>query len=128
MYIIINIIYTCIKAEALIYDEALSSQRWEKGKVLFMRNWPNSIKSTEESFNITGIKFSFGATKLPGRKNGLSAATLGGWNLGVSRYSNKPLIAAKVVEFLTGWESQKERALKFSVLPTIKSLYYGITI
>ncbi|KAL6607138.1 periplasmic binding protein-like II [Neocallimastix californiae] len=113
-----------ISTEALIYDEALSSQRWEKGKVLFMRNWPNSIKSTEESFNITGIKFSFGATKLPGRKNGLSAATLGGWNLGVSRYSNKPLIAAKVVEFLTGWESQKERALKFSVLPTIKSLYY----
>lgn len=90
-----------------------------------MRNWPNAIQSTEDTFNSTGIRFSFGVSRLPGRKAGLSAAALGGWNLGVSRYSNNPLIAAKVVEFLTGSYSQKERALKFSLLPTIKSLYYG---
>jgi len=90
-----------------------------------MRNWPNAIQSTEQIFNATGISFPYGVTRLPGRKIGLSAATLGGWNLGVSKYSNNPFIAAKVVEFLTGEYSQKQRALKFSLLPTIKKLYDG---
>ncbi|ORX79594.1 hypothetical protein BCR32DRAFT_294346 [Anaeromyces robustus] len=113
-----------ISTEALIYEEALSLERWEKGNILFMRNWPNAIQSTEETFNMTGTKFDFGVSKLPGRIAGLSAATLGGWNLGVSKYSNNPLLSAKVVEFLTGKYTQKQRALKFSLLPTIKELYY----
>ncbi|ORX56614.1 periplasmic binding protein-like II, partial [Piromyces finnis] len=112
-----------ISTEALIYEESTSLEKWEKGKVLFMRNWPNALQSTEEMFNSTGVKFPFGMARLPGRKVGLSAATLGGWNLGVSKYSNNPFIAARVVEFLTGEYSQKQRALKFSVLPTITNLY-----
>lgn len=67
-------------------------------------------------------------TRLPGRKSGYSAATLGGWNIGVSKYSNNPHIAAKVVEFLTGEKTQKERALNFGLLPTINKLYYGTII
>jgi len=43
----------------------------------------------------------------------------------VSKYSKKPFIAAKVVEFLSGEYVQKQRALNFGLLPTIKSLYYG---
>ncbi|OUM63295.1 hypothetical protein PIROE2DRAFT_61368 [Piromyces sp. E2] len=111
------------KAEALIYEESTSLEKWQRGNVLFMRNWPNAIQSTEEMFNLTGVKFPFGMARLPGRKVGLSAATLGGWNLGVSKYSNNPLLAAKIVEFLTGEYSQKQRALKFSLLPSIKYLY-----
>lgn len=100
-------------------------EKWERGNVLFMRNWPNAMQSTEEMFNSTGVKFTYGMARLPGRKVGLSAATLGGWNLGVSKYSNNPILASKVVELLTGEYSQKQRALKFSLLPTIKNLYSG---
>ncbi|ORY49722.1 periplasmic binding protein-like II, partial [Neocallimastix californiae] len=114
-----------ISNEALIYDESHSLERWEKGNVLFLRNWPSSIQGTIKSFNITGISFPFGVAKLPGKKKGFSASTLGGWNIGVSKYSKKPFIAAKVVEFLSGEYVQKQRALNFGLLPTIKSLYYG---
>ncbi|KAG4104241.1 periplasmic binding protein-like II [Neocallimastix lanati (nom. inval.)] len=113
-----------ISHDALIYDESHSLERWEKGNVIFLRNWPNSVQNTEDSFNITGINFSFDIAKLPGKKAGFSASTLGGWNIGVSKYSNNPLIAARVVEFLTGEYTQKLRALNFGLLPTIKSLYY----
>ncbi|ORX79595.1 periplasmic binding protein-like II [Anaeromyces robustus] len=113
-----------ISNEALIYDESHSLYKWEEGNVLFLRNWPNSIRNTKESFKVSGHNFTFGTTILPGNKKGISASTLGGWNLGVSKYSNNPSITAKVVEFLTGKQSQKERALNFGLLPTIESLYY----
>jgi len=103
----------------LIYDEPSSLQEWENGNILFMRNWLSTIQSIENMYNSTGI------TILPGQKTGLSASTLGGWNLGVSRYSNNPFIAAKVIEFLTSEYSQKKRALKFKMLPAINNLYEG---
>ncbi|OUM63292.1 hypothetical protein PIROE2DRAFT_61366 [Piromyces sp. E2] len=112
------------KDEALIYDESHSLEKWEKGNILFLRNWPNSVRNTEESFKTSGTSFSFGVTRLPGRDNTLSASTLGGWNIGVSKYSKYPLLSSKVIEFITGEKTQKLRAIRFGLLPTIKSLYY----
>jgi len=60
---------------------------------------------------------------LPVGDSGKSAATLGGWNLGVSKYSNHPEEAAKLAMFLAGEEVQKMRAVEGSFNPTIKSLY-----
>jgi trehalose/maltose transport system substrate-binding protein len=52
-----------------------------------------------------------------------SAATLGGWNVAVSKYSKAPEEAIKLALFLSSTEVQKERAIKQSNLPTIVSLY-----
>jgi trehalose/maltose transport system substrate-binding protein len=56
-------------------------------------------------------------------KGGLHAATLGGWQLAVSRYSRHPAEAAQFVAFLAGREHEKVRAIKGSYLPAIKDLY-----
>src|SRR3546814_4559256 len=51
------------------------------------------------------------------------AATLGGQQLAVSRYSAHPQEAADLVRYLTGVEEQKRRALEGSFNPTRRSLY-----
>ncbi|ORX56617.1 periplasmic binding protein-like II, partial [Piromyces finnis] len=113
-----------ISHEALIYDEPTSLDKWKKGNVLFLRNWPNSVRSTEESFKNSEINFSFGVTKLPGRIPDLSASTLGGWNVGVSKYSKNTLLSSKFIELMSGEKVQKKLIIDLGLLPTIKTLYY----
>ena len=52
-----------------------------------------------------------------------SAATLGGWNLAVSKYSKNPDAAIKLVRFLSSPEMQKRRAIESSGLPTLQAIY-----
>lgn len=52
-----------------------------------------------------------------------SAATLGGWNLAVSRYSPNPEVATDLALYMVSEESQKFGALRLSHLPTIQTLY-----
>ena len=51
------------------------------------------------------------------------AQTIGGFQLGVSRYSANPREAVELVRFLTGAEIQKRRALRRGYLPTRTDLY-----
>ncbi len=58
-----------------------------------------------------------------GGAEGKSTGTLGGWQLGVSKYSKNQKLAAELVKYLTSPEEQKRRALVGSFNPTIMSLY-----
>ena len=54
----------------------------------------------------------------------MSAATLGGWQVGVSKYSKNPEAAAKVALWLASEEQQKVQALDdASLIPTKMALY-----
>jgi trehalose/maltose transport system substrate-binding protein len=64
-----------------------------------------------------------GVAPLPGSKAGSHAATLGGWQLGVSKYSQNVDLAAQLVMYLTSPEVQKRRAVGGSYNPTIPDLY-----
>ncbi len=94
---------------------------WQAGNAAFHRNWPYvySLSQGEDS-EVAG---KFDVSPLPAGRNGRSAATLGGWQLAVSKYSDNPEIAADVAFFLTGEEEQKIRAIEMGNNPTIKSLY-----
>jgi trehalose/maltose transport system substrate-binding protein len=94
---------------------------WQGGNAAFMRNWPYaySLGNNDDS----AVKGKFDATKLPGAEAGMSAASLGGWQIAVSKYSEHPEVAAKVALFLTSEEVLKARATQLSILPTIMDLY-----
>ncbi|MFP4198541.1 MAG: ABC transporter substrate-binding protein [Halanaerobium sp.] len=94
---------------------------FESGNALFMRNWPYAYALAAEEGKAT--EGNFDVAPLPAGDSGKSAATLGGWNLGVSKYSEHPEEAAKFAMFLAGEEVQKLRAVEGSFNPTIKSLY-----
>ena len=68
------------------------------------------------------VKDLFGVVPLPDGGGG-SAATLGGWNIAVSKYSKNPDEAIKLALFLGSKDFEKDRAIQRSNLPTIISLY-----
>ncbi|WP_136253722.1 ABC transporter substrate-binding protein [Halomonas niordiana] len=106
---------------ALNYTEEEARGIFQSGNAVFMRNWPYawSLAQSEDS-DVAG---KVGVVKLPHGPEGESAATLGGWNLAVSKYTESPEVAADLVAFLTGEAEQKRRAIQGAYNPTIASLY-----
>jgi|Wag4MinimDraft_9_1082661.scaffolds.fasta_scaffold00020_1 trehalose/maltose transport system substrate-binding protein len=102
-------------------QEESSRHIWQNGNAAFIRNWPYiySLGNSEES----AIRGKFDVSPLPGDEPGMSASTLGGWQLAVSKYSQNKEAAADVAMFMASEEAQKYRAIEESYNPTIKSLY-----
>jgi trehalose/maltose transport system substrate-binding protein len=103
------------------YQEEDARGVWQTGNAAFMRNWPYaySLGNADDS----AIKGLFEATTLPQGAGDRSAATLGGWQLMVSAYSENPEAASMFVRYVAGREGQQARALANSMLPTIAGLY-----
>lgn len=103
------------------YGEEDARGVWQAGNSAFMRNWPYaySLGNADDS-PIAGM---FDVSPLPGATAGQSAATLGGWQLAVSKYSAHPEEAAKLAFFMASESEQKRRAVEYSLNPTIESLY-----
>ncbi|HZV47660.1 MAG TPA: ABC transporter substrate-binding protein [Thermodesulfovibrionales bacterium] len=91
------------------------------GKALFMRNWPYAWNIFER--HGSPVKGKVGVTRLPSFKEGVSASTLGGWQLGINRFSQHPEEAEKLLCFLTSPEVQKLLAISIGYKPTRKALY-----
>ncbi|MFN2362881.1 MAG: ABC transporter substrate-binding protein, partial [Halarsenatibacteraceae bacterium] len=98
-------------------DEEGARAIFQGGNAAFMRNWPYaySLAQDEDESSIAG---DFDVSPLPSSEGGEPAATLGGWQLGVSKYSEHPEIAADVALYLASYESQKMRAIEGSMNPT----------
>ena len=107
----------------LNYEEEESRGVFQSGNAVFMRNWPYAYQLSQAADS--PIKDKVGMTTLPkGSGAGArGAATMGGWNLSVSKFTKHPKEAADLVLYLTGAEEQKRRAVSGGYQPTIKSLY-----
>lgn len=106
----------------LAYQEEEARGVWQTGNAVFMRNWPYAygLGNGDDS----AVKGLFAVTTLPtGQGHDTSAATLGGWNVAVSKYSDNQEAAISLAMYLAGPEAQKQRAITESNLPTIISLY-----
>ncbi len=106
----------------LAYQEEEARGVWQTGNAVFMRNWPYAygLGNGDDS----AVKGLFSVAPLPvGGEGNTSAATLGGWNVAVSKYSTKQEAAISLALYLGGPEAQKQRAINESNLPTIISLY-----
>lgn len=106
----------------LAYMEEESRGVWQVGNSVFMRNWPYaySLGNSDDS----AVKGKFDVAPLPkATASDRSAATLGGWNSAVSKYSKNKEAAISLALYLSSTEFQKARALELSNLPTIVSLY-----
>jgi len=106
----------------LAYQEEEARGVWQTGNAVFMRNWPYAygLGNGEDS----EVKGKFEVTTLPtGGGHDTSAATLGGWNVAVSKYSENQEAATSLVMYLASADAQKKRSLIASNLPTIEALY-----
>ena len=102
------------------YAEEEARGIFQSGNAAFMRNWPYAWALGQSSDS--KVKGKIGVAPLPsgGSRN---AATLGGWQLGVSQYSKNQAAAIDLVRYLAGPAEQKIRAIEGAYNPTIQSLY-----
>lgn len=106
----------------LAYGEEESRGVWQVGNAVFMRNWPYAYQLGNG--DDSAVKGKFDVTTLPvGAEGDTSAATLGGWNLAVSKYSDEQEAAIELVKFLSSAEEQKTRAIEQTNLPTRMAIY-----
>jgi trehalose/maltose transport system substrate-binding protein len=100
------------------YREWDSLNIWHSGNAAFMRNWPTSFVTSENS----GIGNKFAATLLPGGSTG-RAATLGGASLSVFRKTHYPKEAVALVRYLCRRDVELARAIATSQPPVMPDLY-----
>jgi trehalose/maltose transport system substrate-binding protein len=105
-------------AGVLNYEEEEARGVFQNANALFMRNWPYAWALLQKNDSL--VKGKVGVAKLPGNP---SAAALGGWQLGVSKYTKHPAIAADLVMYMTSAAVQKTRAIHGSYNPTLPALY-----
>jgi len=114
---------TIAPSGVLNYGEEDARGVWQNGKSAFMRNWPYawSLGQAPDS----PIKGKIGVAALPAGSGpgAKKAATLGGWQLAVSKYSKNIDAAASLALYMTSPEVQKKRAVGGSYNPTIPELY-----
>ena len=106
----------------LTYEEPESLALFTQGRAIFHRNWPYAWAVTNDPKN-SRIAGKVGMMPLPSFPGGRGVAALGGWQLGVSRFSTKPDLAWRFVAFMTSKEIQKRIALSTGRAPTRLSLY-----
>ncbi|MEO5795314.1 MAG: ABC transporter substrate-binding protein [Rhodoferax sp.] len=105
----------------LNYGEEEARGVFQKGNAVFMRNWPYAWSLSQGADS--PVKGKVGVVALPKGDGGKTAATLGGWQLAVSKYSKHPKESADLVMYLTSAAVQKDRAIRGSYNPTIAALY-----
>jgi multiple sugar transport system substrate-binding protein len=106
----------------LTYEEPESLALFIQGRAIFHRNWPYAWKFANDpgSSRVAG---KVGMMPLPGFPGNRGIATLGGWQLGISRFSTKSDLAWRFVAFMTSAEMQKRVALATGRAPTRSKLY-----
>ncbi len=101
------------------YQEEEARGVWHSGNAAFMRNWPYAYVSSGESEDIPA----FNVAPLPAGDSGSGASSLGGWHIGVSRYSEHPEAATAFAIYMTSVENQKYYSLDTSSPPAALELY-----
>lgn len=101
------------------YEEESSRRAFEAGNATFMRNWPYAYALGKES----AIADDFDIATFPGFAGGEGAGALGGYNLGISAFSDNPDGSLAFAEFLVTPEVQEEMVVKATLPATVTSVY-----
>ncbi len=111
-----------ISPEAVVtFNEEGARAVWHVGNAAFMRNWPYAYATSQGEDS--AVRDVFDVAPLPAGAGDESSATLGGWQLGVSRYSENPDVAADVALYMANRDNQKMRAIVGTMIPTIPDLF-----
>jgi trehalose/maltose transport system substrate-binding protein len=102
------------------YQEEDARGVWHAGNAAFMRNWPYAYSISGDSEVIAEV---FDVAPLPMGDAGRGAASLGGWHIGVSRYTDQPEAAAAFAIYMTSAENQKFYSIDTSSPPGVFDLY-----
>lgn len=119
---------------AMIADEKISPENtytefteeevriyFQQGNALFERNWPYAwpLHQSPES----EVKGKIGISALPHFEGGESISTLGGWHIGISKFSDNKEAAWEFVKFVVSAETQENLVINLGWNPGRIGLY-----
>jgi trehalose/maltose transport system substrate-binding protein len=102
------------------YQETETHTAFINGDAAFMRNWPYAYSLAQASGS--KVRGKFAVAPLPHEPGYKSAATVGGWQLAVSKYSKHPDASIEFVRYMTSKAVEKFDTVTNSNVPTIPSL------
>jgi trehalose/maltose transport system substrate-binding protein len=102
------------------YQEGETHTAFIDGNAAFMRNWPYAYSLGEATGS--KVKGKFAVAPLPHGAGGQSVATVGGWQLAVSKYSKHQDAAIELVRYMTSKAVEKFDTITNSNVPTIPAL------
>jgi trehalose/maltose transport system substrate-binding protein len=102
------------------YQEGEAQTAFTDGDAAFERNWPYAYSLNAAAGSKVAGKFA--VAPLPHGASGRSVATVGGWQLAVSKYSKHPDAAIEFVRYMTSRAVEKFDTITNSNVPTIPSL------
>ena len=97
-------------------------RRWfQRGSALFERNWPYAWKLHQS--DDSPVKGKVAVAPLPHFDDHQSASALGGWHIGMSRYSDDKAKAWELIRFFVSYQTQKKLALNLGWNPGRSDIY-----
>jgi multiple sugar transport system substrate-binding protein len=108
-----------IPKEAITYQEEDARRAFEKGKLVFLRQWPYQWALSNKAAKVKG---KFDVAPLPGL-SGPGAPTLGGHNLAISSFAKNKATALDFIKYLTSVDTERLNLVASSEAPTLASLY-----
>ncbi|QCI99657.1 ABC transporter substrate-binding protein [Agrobacterium larrymoorei] len=96
-------------------------KEFQAGNVVFAVNW--SYAWAQSQGKESAVVGKVGVARLPAVAGGEQATCLGGWEWGVSAYSNHKDESKKLVEYLSSQDTSKFMATNGSLLPTYPAAY-----
>jgi multiple sugar transport system substrate-binding protein len=106
--------YTTMKEEEV-------RRYFQAGNALYERNWPYAWALHQADGS--KVKGRTGVAPVPAPRGSRSVSTLGGFHIGVSRYSDVKAEALAFVKFVTRYDSQKRLVLNLGWNPGRQDLY-----
>jgi multiple sugar transport system substrate-binding protein len=94
---------------------------FQGGDALYERNWPYAWHLHENEGS--EVKNRTGIASLPAPKGAESVSTLGGWHIGISRFSDAKPQALEFVKYVTSYIGQKKMVLLLGWNPGRQDLY-----
>jgi multiple sugar transport system substrate-binding protein len=110
-----------IPREAVTFQEEQARQAFQKGNLMFMRNWPYaySLMNGQGSSAVAG---KFAVAPLPGR-TGTGNSSLGGHNVAINVYSEHKATAHDFLKFMLERETQEWFLSQGSLAPVRADVY-----
>ena len=104
------------------YEEEESRRLFQDGRAVFLRNWPYAWQLGQSEGS--PIRGRIGVTAMVHTASGRPACTLGGWGLGVSRYSRHAPAAVEFVTFAATLEAQRLLCGRSGYPPALEAAYH----
>lgn len=115
--------YKITPPEVIKFTEIPSYGYFIKHDGVFLRGWPSYDKDFKETPFDTAKEKYLRKAPMPYFRNGKPVSIVGGWNLMVSKFSNKKEAAIDFVKFLLSDKSQEVFYRKSGHYPVIKKFY-----